>query len=86
MADNEQVVLTIPRGLEGTAELRIAFAEFNGHPYVGLREWVKKDDGEWIPTKKGMSLKPKELPQVIAALQGFKGAKPVDPELPEDLF
>lgn len=82
MTDTEEILLQLERGTEGTSELRITSAVFNGHSYIGVREWFKTEAGEWAPTKKGMSIKPREVAAVIAALQSYKGAKPTDDELP----
>lgn len=52
-----------PRG----EELHIGLAEYNGYPYINIRVW--QIDGQMrFPTKKGMTLKRGEIPQVIAAL------------------
>lgn len=57
---------TIPRGK--TEELRLAWDEYEGHPYLGLRVWAKLDEGKWIPTKKGLSIRLHELAELLEGL------------------
>lgn len=84
--NDEKLMLQLPRGTEGTLELRVVFSEYNGHPFIGVREWFKTQEGEWRPTKKGFSIKPREVGKVIATLQQYPSAKPkqADLELPPD--
>jgi Transcriptional Coactivator p15 (PC4) len=57
---------TIPRG--PTEELRVSLDEFNGHPFVSVRLWVLGSDGQHWPTKKGLSIRIRELAEVATAL------------------
>lgn len=67
MTDAEHVVLAIPRGEE--EELRVVRSMYEGKPYTSLRVWYQPDDSdEWRPTKKGVSVRDRELAQVIDAL------------------
>ncbi|GMV19945.1 MAG: hypothetical protein AMXMBFR56_81690 [Polyangiaceae bacterium] len=61
----EHVVLSIPRGEE--EELRVVRAIYEGRPYTSIRVWYQTDDG-WRPTKKGVSVRDREISQVIDAL------------------
>jgi Transcriptional Coactivator p15 (PC4) len=66
-AERGQRLATIPRGR--TEELRIALDEFEGRPYVALRLWAQGSDGGFWPVRgKGLSVRVKELDDVIAAL------------------
>lgn len=88
MSENENVILQLPRGTDGKNELRIIFSEFKGHPFLNVREWFLSDDGNWYPTKKGVSIKMRELDPVISALQSMQSEgnrkRQVDEELPPD--
>ena len=57
----------IPRG--PAAELRITLDEYEGHPYVQLRAW-ERGAGGWFPTKKGVTVRLRELEAVAEALRG----------------
>ena len=55
-----------------TEELRVALKEYKGHDYVDVRTYVEPyaDEGQdRIPTKRGVTLKPEDLAELIAALQ-----------------
>jgi hypothetical protein len=49
--------------------LRIAIREFKGRRNVDLRTYFLGDDGAFLPTAKGVSIRPDLLSDVIAALQ-----------------
>ncbi len=57
---------TLPRG-QGE-ELRVSLDEYQGRAYVGLRVWAMGLDGAWWPTKRGCSVRVRELAEVAQAL------------------
>lgn len=50
-------------------ELRVDFDAFQGHPFVSLRLWSRGNDGQWYPTRKGLSVRLKEADDLAAALR-----------------
>ena len=42
--------------------------EYEGNPYVDVREFYDAEDGKRMPTKKGITFTPKVLEQVIEGL------------------
>jgi hypothetical protein len=64
----EEVGFTIPRGRR--AELRVARFILDGRPFFAIRVWVLTDHGEWIPSRKGISLRASEIVAVAGALSG----------------
>jgi len=51
-------------------EIIVQLTEFKGYDLVDLRVWVKSLVGETgTPTKKGLTVKPDLLPELIEALQ-----------------
>jgi Transcriptional Coactivator p15 (PC4) len=68
-ADDGIELATIPRGAD--RELRVRWRQFKGHDFVDGREWsAARDSGQWRPVKgKGITIKPRELEQVIDALE-----------------
>ena len=48
-------------------EFRVVLDEYEGHPYISLRLWVRSDAG-WVPTKKGVSCRISEAQTVADAL------------------
>jgi len=48
---------------------RIAVRTYEGSTFVDLRRECRGADKEWHPTKKGVTFRAEEVPEVIAALQ-----------------
>lgn len=63
-------LLTLPRKPDGSEELRVNLAEYNGRPYLSLTVWSRNAHGDFWPTKKSVSIRIRELPEVITALIG----------------
>jgi hypothetical protein len=67
--DEGVVLVTLSRGPD--LELRIRAKAFKGHRFIDVREWSRKAaDQAWWPVRgRGVSIKVRELAQVIEALQ-----------------
>jgi len=50
-------------------ELRWSFDHYEGKPFVAARIWTRGTDGNFYPSKRGISVRVKELGDVIAALE-----------------
>ena len=62
-----KLIATIPKN--ALDEIRVEISEYRGHDFVSIRTWTEKSDSkERVPTKKGITLKPEQLPELIAAL------------------
>ncbi len=59
----------IPKGKD---KIIVTVKEFKGKQYIDIRTYFENDAGEWIPTKKGISLTPENLDDVIKILQQAK--------------
>jgi len=57
---------TFPR--TETEELRVELAEYEGKPFLNLRIWFRSTDGAWLPTKKGVTIRMREISDLVAAL------------------
>lgn len=53
--------------------LRVEKKEFKGHEYIDLRIYFMGDDGDYKPTKKGVTVKPDKLDELIKHLTDLKG-------------
>jgi hypothetical protein len=53
---------------EGPQKLRIAVKSYEGHAYLDLRVWWRKENGTWLPGKKGITVRARELADVQRAL------------------
>ena len=56
------------RGRGPDTELRTTLDAYQGHPYLSLRVWSRGADGQWFPTRKGVSVRLGEVEDVAAAL------------------
>ena len=61
---------------KGNDKIIITVKEFKGKQYIDLRTYFENDQGEWIPTKKGISLTPDNLDDMIGFLREAKKAVP----------
>jgi hypothetical protein len=52
-----------------TETLRISTEEFKGRAYIDVRIYFADNEGEWKPTKKGVTINPDKLDQVIELLK-----------------
>lgn len=50
-------------------KLVIASKEYQGFAYIDIRQFFLSDNGEWLPTKKGVTLSPKKVKDLIGILQ-----------------
>ena len=54
--------------------IEVRTAEYNGHPYIDIRTyWRTRDDDAWKPSKKGVTVKPELVGELIALLQKANG-------------
>jgi len=60
----------------GTDKIIVTVKEFKGKTYVDVRTFFENDEGEMIPTKKGVSLTPDNLDQLIRLLTEAKEKLP----------
>lgn len=65
--DSERVIVEFERGAGQKVVVRRT--EFRGKEYLDLRQFFEGDEGQWLPTKKGVSLPWETCPALIEALQ-----------------
>ena len=53
---------------KGEDVVRVALTEFRKRQYIEVRTYYMADDGEWKPTRKGITLKPDLMKEVHQAL------------------
>jgi hypothetical protein len=68
--DAGQVLLEIDRTKrgEGPERLQVALKEYEGHQYLDLRIWWRKENGAWLPSKRGITIRARELADVMRVL------------------
>lgn len=67
---------------KGEDVVRIALTEFRKRQYIEIRTYYMAEDGEWRPTKKGITLSPDLMREVYNALA--TALKELDNETPEE--
>jgi len=53
---------------KGEDLVKVSLTEFKGKQYVEVRTYYMADDGEWKPTRKGITLSPDLMKKVNSAL------------------
>ena len=75
MADERELVHSFDRS--PTEQIQVALSRYKGKTYVDLRIYYKASDGEYRPTKKGITVSPDLLPElgesIRLALKGESG-------------
>jgi len=61
------VVGEIERG--ETEVLRVSTEEYKGRKYVDVRIYFSNDEGEWKPTKKGVTIQPDRMDAFLELLK-----------------
>ncbi|MBP8625338.1 MAG: transcriptional coactivator p15/PC4 family protein [Syntrophorhabdaceae bacterium] len=59
---------------KGRDKIIFALKEFKGKRYIDIRTYFENDDGEWLPTKKGITFSPDLLDDVMKILEDAKKA------------
>ncbi len=59
---------------KGTDKIMVTVKEFKGKTYVDIRTYFENDQGEMVPTKKGVSLSPDNLDDILKILQDARKA------------
>jgi hypothetical protein len=57
---------------KGNDKIIVALKEFKGKEYIDIRIHFENNDGDWIPTKKGITLAPDSLDEMIDILKTAK--------------
>ncbi|MGC9322649.1 MAG: transcriptional coactivator p15/PC4 family protein [Kosmotogaceae bacterium] len=60
-----------------TEIVRVSRREFKGHEFLDLRIYYQDDEGDYKPTKKGITINPKLVDELIDALNKEKDSTPV---------
>jgi len=73
----EKTVAEIEKGED---LVRVMLRDFRGRQYVDARVYYMNDTGEWLPTKKGLSMSPdmakKVAEAIMQALEEVGAARP----------
>jgi hypothetical protein len=70
MSKVNQTVYAFPKN--PTEEIRASLNAFKGKQYLDLRVYYKGDDGEYYPSKKGITVPPELLTELEEALRRLR--------------
>ena len=59
-----------------TEQLRVECSNYRGRDFVSVRIYYLADNGEWRPTKKGVTVKPDKIDELIDLLTQAKEKLP----------
>jgi hypothetical protein len=59
----------------GTRRIQVEASEFKGKEFLDIREYYLNDDGEWRPTKRGVTIPPASVADFAQAVLEEAGAK-----------
>src|SRR4051812_22089363 len=65
-AETGERLATFERG--PGVEMRVSLDHYEDRPYVSLRVWERGRDGVWRPTRKGATIRMRELAELVDAL------------------
>jgi hypothetical protein len=52
-----------------TEVVRVSAEEFKGRKYIDIRIYFKDNEGEWRPTKKGVTVQPDKIDELMGLLR-----------------
>ena len=58
--------------------IRIQRSEYKGHELIDIRVYYEAENGEWKPTKKGITFKVELIDEIISALESERERRPLD--------
>ena len=67
MPDERELIHSFERS--ATEQVQISLSKYKGKTYVDLRIYYKASDGEYRPTKKGITVSPAQLPELGEAIR-----------------
>jgi len=56
-----------------TEKIKVETREYKGKDFLSARIFYHADSGEWLPTKKGITIKPDQVKELIELLQKAPG-------------
>jgi hypothetical protein len=57
-----------------TEVVRVSTEEFKGRKYLDVRIYFENDEGEWKPTKKGVTIQPDKVDAFIELIKKAKAS------------
>jgi len=57
-----------------TERVRVSTEEFKGRKYLDIRIYFENEEGEWKPTKKGVTIQPDKIDALIELVKKAKAS------------
>jgi hypothetical protein len=70
MSDERELVHSFDRS--ATEQVQVSLSKYKGKTYVDLRIYYRASDGEYRPTKKGITVSPAQLPELGEAIRKLR--------------
>jgi len=70
MSKDSQIVHSFPKN--ALEEVRISLSQYKGKQYIDFRIYYKADDGEFHPSKKGITIAPDLFPELEEAVNKLR--------------
>ena len=67
MSSGNRTIYSFPKN--ALEEIRVSINVFKGRQYIDIRTYYKGSDGEYHPSKKGVTLSPELLPDLQEAMK-----------------
>jgi len=71
-SDSDQLIAAIEKTMD--EEIRVSLREYKGHPFVDIRIYWRRPDGEPGPTRKGVTFNPEFYPEFKKAILALEEA------------
>jgi len=71
-SDSDQLIAAIEKTVD--EEIRVSLREYKGHPFVDIRIYWRRPDGEHGPTRKGVTFNPEFYPEFKKAILALEEA------------
>jgi hypothetical protein len=82
--NDEVLISVIDKGLGSRVHVRLS--RFREKDYLDIRNFYEGEDGEWLPTRKGIAIPVELYDDLMTALEGAKAriAERTPPETPQE--
>jgi hypothetical protein len=57
-----------------TEKIQVSTASYKGHNFIDVRVYYEDDNGEWRPTKKGITIAPEKVDDLVNLIKKAKEA------------
>jgi hypothetical protein len=70
MSQESQIIYSFPKN--ALEEVRVSLSSYKGKQYIDMRIYYKADDGDFHPSKKGITFSPDLFPELEEAVNKLR--------------